>query len=72
MEGTPSAAFLYLLVYAFVLIVKAVIGTSLGLPGEKLPKLVLIQIHGANVAFIILVIIVKHAAFAISYLLFCG
>lgn len=57
--------FLYLLLYAFVFIIKPIIRAGARSPRKKIRKVVLIKVHRANIGFKLLVVIVKHTAFAI-------
>lgn len=70
-EATLTAARLcsVLLLYAFVFVVIAIIGTASVVPRQKVHHLILIQILGAGIRFEVLVVIVKNAGFTIGGIL---
>ena len=65
MNQPHFTAFSDLLMYAFIFIVKAVIGARGGLACEKSSHFILVKAHRAGIFLVIFVIIVKLAAFAV-------
>ena len=54
-----------LLLNALIFIVKAIIGTGTRVSRKKAHHLILVEVHRADVGFIILVVVIEYAALAV-------
>jgi hypothetical protein len=61
--------FLYLLMHAFVFVVVAVVGASLGIKTEEITHFILIQREGAGISVDIFIVLIEFAAFTARFVL---
>ena len=66
MQGKKAEKRSDLLLNALVFVVETVVRAGARMPREKMRHFVLVEIHLADVGLIILVVIVKNAAFAVG------